>query len=130
VELAQQFPLNAERYFVLDRGTRVEVELFRPESVPVETDIELLSQQYDQIAGTMTVKFEDKEQTLPQMGRYSESPDRSVREAAWRAVADRRMTDVNAVNTIYDAMIAIAKRQLDKRGLAAVLRRQFPGSTV
>ena len=31
---------------------------------------------------------------------------------------------------LYDAMIAIAKRQLDKRGLAAVLRRQFPGSTV
>ena len=106
VELAKQFTLNAERYFVLDRGTRVEVELFRPENVPLETDVELLSQQYDQIAGTMTVKFEDKEQTLPQMGRYSESPDRSVREAAWRAVADRRMNDVNAVNTIYDAMIA------------------------
>ena len=27
---------------------------------------------------------------------------------------------------LYDAMIAIAKRELDKPGLAAVLRRQFP----
>jgi death-on-curing protein len=28
-------------------------------------------------------------------------------------------------NELYDAMIAIAKRQMDKAGLAAVLRRQF-----
>jgi death-on-curing protein len=27
---------------------------------------------------------------------------------------------------LYDAMIALAKRRLDKRGLADVLRRQFP----
>lgn len=27
---------------------------------------------------------------------------------------------------LYDAMIAIARRQLDKRGLAEILRRQFP----
>ena len=28
---------------------------------------------------------------------------------------------------LYDAMIAIAKREMDKAGLAAVLRKQFPG---
>lgn len=29
---------------------------------------------------------------------------------------------------LYDAMIAIARRELDKAGLAAVLRKQFPRS--
>lgn len=29
-------------------------------------------------------------------------------------------------NELYDAMIAIARRQLDKAGLAAIFRRQFP----
>jgi len=29
---------------------------------------------------------------------------------------------------LYDAMIAIAKRRLDKAGLAAIFRRQFPKS--
>lgn len=106
VALAAQFPLNPDRYMVFDRSTRVDVELFRPENVPIETDLELLSQQFDQVAGAMTVQFEGKEQTFPQMGRYSESPDRAQREAAWRAVAERRFTDANSINTIYDAMIA------------------------
>ncbi len=106
VSLASQFKLNPERYMVFDRSTRVDVELFRPENVAIETDLELLSQQFDQIAGAMTVQFDGKEQTFPQMGRYSESPDRAQREAAWRAVTDRRFTDSNSINTIYDAMIA------------------------
>jgi oligoendopeptidase F len=29
-------------------------------------------------------------QTLPQMGKYQEATDRAVREAAWKAVAERR----------------------------------------
>ena len=106
VALAAQFKLNPDRYMVFDRSTRVDVELFRQENVAIETDLELLSQQFDQIAGAMTVQFDGKEQTFPQMGRYSESPDRAQREAAWRAVADRRFTDANSINTIYDAMIA------------------------
>ena len=106
IDLAARFKLNPDRYAVFDRSTRVDVELFRPQNVAIETDLELLSQQFDQTAGAMTVHFDGKEQTFPQMGRYSESPDRAQREAAWRAVADRRFTDVNAINTIYDAMIA------------------------
>ena len=40
--------------------------------------------------GSLTVEFEGKEQTLQQMGRYQEDPSRALREAAWKAVVDRR----------------------------------------
>src|SRR5690606_23180923 len=59
-----------------------------------------------QVIGAMNVTFDGREQTLPQMGRYQESQDRSVREAAWRAVAERRYQDHETIDGIYDEMIA------------------------
>jgi oligoendopeptidase F len=105
VELTARFDLDTQRYGVLSRDTRAEVEVFRDENVPIETELEKLSQKYQQIIGAMMVEFEGKEQTLPQMARYQELADREIREAAWRVVADRRLRDVEALNEIYDAMV-------------------------
>jgi oligoendopeptidase F len=110
VELAKQYPLNQERYGVLLRASQADVELFREENVPLETELAKLSQKYDQIAGAMTVQFQGEERTLPQMARYQEMQDRAVREAAWRAVMERRYRDADAINEVYDQMIALRTR--------------------
>ncbi|GMV25335.1 MAG: hypothetical protein AMXMBFR58_13660 [Phycisphaerae bacterium] len=99
--------LKAGRYLVLERDTAVEVDLFRQENVPLNTQLTLLGQQYDQIIGAMTVQFDGQERTLPQMGKYQEATDRSVREAAWRAVADRRLKDSGAIDDLYEKMISL-----------------------
>ena len=48
--------------------------------MPLQTKVDLLSQQYQTLCGAMTVIFEGKEQTLPQMGKYLLETDRSLRE--------------------------------------------------
>jgi oligoendopeptidase F len=116
-DLAGRHALPA-RYAVLLRNTRADVEVFRPENVPIETELSKLSQQYDQIAGAMTVEFDGREQTLPQMARYQESTDRFEREAAWRTVAERRFRDVDAINAIYDRMVALRHRVARNAGFA------------
>jgi oligoendopeptidase F len=110
VELSTAHPLEEGRYGVLLRGSRADVELFRPENVPLETELAKLSQKYDQVCGAMTVKFEGEENTLPQMARYQEVQDRSVREGAWRAVVERRYRDQQTISGIYDEMIALRDR--------------------
>ncbi|MCA9310622.1 MAG: M3 family oligoendopeptidase, partial [Phycisphaerales bacterium] len=105
VELAERFPLDADRYHVVNRDVRREVELFRDQNVPIETRLAKLSQKYDQIAGAMTVEFDDAERTLPQMARYLQKSDRKVRESAWRAIASRRLKDRDAIDGLYDEMI-------------------------
>lgn len=116
VELFGKFPLDARRYGVLGRDTAAEVELFREENVPIQTELAKLSQKYDQIAGAMSVEFEGRERTLPQMARYQEVTDRAVREAAWRTVAERRYRDHAAINEIYDQMIALRDRMARNAG--------------
>lgn len=107
VEAAKRFPLPPERYHVLLRSAQADVELFREENVPLQTELAKLSQKYDQITSVMTVSFDDGEKTLPQMARYQEVPDRPMREAAWKAVADRRFRDVEPINDIYEQMIRL-----------------------
>lgn len=107
VELASQHKLDEARYGVLLRGTRADVDLFREENVPLETQLAVLGQKYEEICGAMSVTFDGTEKTLPQMARYQEVTDRATREAAWRAVADRRLKDKDAIDTVYDEMIQV-----------------------
>ncbi len=109
VELVEKFGdgERMERYLVLHRDTRAEVELYRDENVPLETELSKLSQKFDQITGVMMVEFEGESRTLPQMGLYQESTDRAQREAAWRAVADRRLEDADAIEDVFDEMITL-----------------------
>lgn len=102
--------LDQERYEVLLRDLRARVEIFRPENVPLETEIDKLSQEYQSICGAMTVTFRGEERTLPQMGRYQEETDRATREEAWRAVAERRMQDREPVEGIFDRLVALRHR--------------------
>jgi oligoendopeptidase F len=102
--------LDQERYGVLLRSVRQEVKLFRAENVPLQTEATKLDQQYSEISGAMTVQFEGQERTLPQMGRYLEETDRAKREAAWRAVAERRLQDAAKIDAIYDQLIALRHR--------------------
>ncbi len=98
--------LDQDRYGVLLRRLRTNVGLFRDENVPIETELSLLDQKYARTCGAMTVEFEGEEKTLPQMSRYFEMTDRAVRESAWRAVAARRLQDRDAIDDIFDEMIA------------------------
>lgn len=107
VELAATYGLDEGRYGVLLRSARAEVELFREANVPLFTELEKLAQQYQRIIGTMTVEFDGQERTLPQMGQYMEMTDRSVRERAWRAVAERRLREQETLDELFDRMIAL-----------------------
>lgn len=117
-ELSLESGTDGERYKVLTRDTRCEVELFREENVPLETELALLGQKYDQTIGAMTVEFDGREQTMPQMARYMESTDRAQREGAWRAMIARRLRDAGAIDEIYDQMIALRDKVGKNAGFA------------
>lgn len=108
-ELFEQIEMDDERYGLLRKKTKREVELFKEENVPLETQLAKLDQKYDEICGKMTVEFKGEERTIPQMGKFLQDNDRAVREAAWRGVADRRLADKEAIEDIFDQMVE--KRQ-------------------
>lgn len=96
--------LDEKRYQVYIRDMKCNVELFVDENVKLQTQVDLLSQEYQTVSGAMTVEFEGKERTLPEMSKYLLETDRSLRERAWRATAQRRLKDKEALETIFDKM--------------------------
>ncbi len=115
-KLASELDLDGARYEVINRDTAADVELFRPENVPLETELAKLDQKYDTICGEMMVTYKGDEKTLPQMGVYQESTDRTVREETWRLVADRRLKDVEPINAIYDEMVGLRDKVAKNAG--------------
>ncbi len=116
VRLMEQVAHDKARLGVLDRAARADVSIFREENVPLQTELTLLAQKYDQIVGAMTVRFDGEERTLPQMARYQEVTDRATREAAWRGVASRRLRDAEAIDAIFDQMVALRHRVATNAG--------------
>jgi oligoendopeptidase F len=49
--------LAPDRYKVLVRSARNQVDLFRAENIPIQTELSKLSQQYQKICGAMMVEF-------------------------------------------------------------------------
>ena len=105
--LSERLGLTGGRYEVLHRDTKADVDLFRAENVPLQTKLDVLSQEHQAITGAMTVEFEGETKTMPQMAVYQESTDRPRREAAWRASAERRLEDREKIDAIFDEMVGL-----------------------
>jgi oligoendopeptidase F len=116
VEMAERFGLGGARYEVLARDVKADVELFRDENVPIQTEIDKVEQTYTETVGAMTVEFDGEEKTLPQMAVYLQETDRDVREKAWRGIAQRRLQDATKINGIYDRLIELRHQMAQNAG--------------
>lgn len=99
--------LSSERYFILVRSLRNDIDLFREANIPLETEESKLSQSYQKLMGSLTVQFEEKEQTMQQMGRYLEDPNRELRAAAWKAMVSRRLAEKQSIEKIFNQLLAV-----------------------
>jgi len=102
--------LPKRRYEVFDRDIKLQVELFRPENVALETEEAKLSQQYQKLSGSLTVQFRGEELTLAQMGRFLEEPDRALRREAWELVAKRRLEEAEKFEEIFDELVRLREQ--------------------
>ncbi len=127
VALSERYPLDPQRYEVILRDTRAGVDLFREENIPIQTELSRLEQRFEQIAGAQTVRFEGRERTLPEMATYQERPDRSLRERAWRAVAERRLEDGEALDALYDEMVRLRDEMARNADCPSFIEYAFKG---
>jgi len=99
--------LRAERYAVMDRMIESNVALFRDENVPLQTQEALLGKEYQKRMGAMTVIVDGQELTLQQAAKCLEEPDRDLRRQVWEQIANRLLQDNEALEGLYDQLIAL-----------------------
>lgn len=113
------------RFFVFDRERQLQVELFRPENVPLETEEAKLCQQYQKLIGSLTVNFRGQEHTLAQMGRYLEDPDRVLRQEAWELTANRRLKEAPQIEEIFEQLLKLREQIATNAGFSNYLQYAF-----
>ena len=94
-------------YEVFLRNLRVEVELYREENVPLLTEERKLSQEFEKISGAQNAVFRGEVYTLTEIMRFLEETDRATREEAWRARAEAKLADAEALDDLYDRMYEV-----------------------
>lgn len=99
--------LDQQKYFILIRGTKKALELFREENVPLQTEIQLEQQKYQAIAGSMSVQLNGQEYTLEQAAVFLKDVNRSIRQEAWAAISKRRLQDKEKLNDLFDKLVKL-----------------------
>lgn len=125
--LAEQahWDIKQKRYGIYARKIQTDVELFVQENVMLQTEVDLRTQEYQTIAGAMTVEFEGKERTLPEMGKFLLEPDRSLRQRAWKAAAERRLRDKDKLERLFDRLLSLRVKIAENTGCANFMEYKF-----
>jgi oligoendopeptidase F len=110
--------LTEAKYRILTRKWQADVDLFRPENIPLEVELAKLTNEFDKISGSQMATIDGKDYTLPQAARFLEETDRALRERAWRAIASRRLADRAALDAIFDKMRAVRSKIASNAGKA------------
>lgn len=110
--------LPKERYEVFNRDTALRVELFRDENVALETEEAKLGQQYQKLSGSLTVEFQGRERTLPQMAPFLEEQDRPLRQEAWELTAKRRLQETESFEKFFEGLLHLREQMAKNAGFS------------
>lgn len=117
--------LDKDYYGIFERSVLTQLELFRVENIPLETELSKLTNTYDETMGGITVHFDGVEYTPQRMSKFLLEPDRELRERSWRATADRKLREKDKLNELYEKQIRLREQIARNAGLANYRDYQF-----
>jgi oligoendopeptidase F len=98
------------------RNMVTEAEIFREANVPLFTQERELGIQYNQVVGAQTVTWEGEELTITQLKLKLQTDDRGLREAVWKAIAERRLADRAALNDLWTKFLPLREQMAKNAG--------------
>lgn len=96
--------LREPGYSILLRGMTKAVEIFREKNIPIMTEIQTKTTEYQAITGAMTVTINGEEMTLQKAGSFLTATDRELRKEAWLKPGERRALDSEKLDTLFNEL--------------------------
>ncbi|WP_306639851.1 M3 family oligoendopeptidase [Sanyastnella coralliicola] len=108
--------LDGEAFRIYLRGINRSIELFREENIPLQTKAQELAQEYGGVSGAMTIDWEGETLTMQQAGQKLQSTDRELREKVFKTMQERRLTDVDKIEGIFDELVKLRHEMATNAG--------------
>ena len=102
----------------LYRRLQAEADLFRPENIPLETEINKLGNEYDKVVGAMSIDWHGQVETMAEADVHLQDPDRSQREQAWHKIMDRWLQERTALDELFLKMLLLRRQLAHNSGRA------------
>jgi oligoendopeptidase F len=102
--------LDKDKYFTYIRNVKKNIDLFREANIPLQAEINVLQQQYGQVAGAMTVTVDGQEYTLQQAAKFLEDPVREKREDVYRKINERRLQDKETLDSLFTKLVELRNK--------------------
>ena len=102
--------LDQEKYRIYLRGLKKAIEIFREENIPLFTEMETKQQEYGAMAAKMTVEIDGEKMTMQKAAQFLKSTDRAKRELVFATMNERRLQDRDALDKLYDELIALRQQ--------------------
>jgi oligoendopeptidase F len=100
----------AEDEVELLKRFQAEVRVFDERNVPILSELMKLGNQYDKIAGGLSIDWDGQTETLPQAQSHLRQTDRAERERAWRLIMDAYLSRREALNELYMQMLDLRRQ--------------------
>lgn len=105
---------------------RTQIDIFRDENVPIFAELEEHNTRYQRITGSIMVEWEGVERPLPQLQPFLKSPDRAIRERAFRTASRPYIERRGELAKLYDRMYQLRMRAARNAGFANFRDYIFP----
>jgi oligoendopeptidase F len=102
-----------------------QVQLFREENIPIETELRMLGNEYGNIMGTLQVEHQGQTLTLQQAAKLLKENDRALRESIYRKIGAARLEKRDQLNQLLSKMIRLRHQMALNAGFPNYLEYKF-----
>jgi oligoendopeptidase F len=94
-------------YYIYFRSIKNAIDLFREENIPLQAELQTLSQKYGSISGAMSVDIDGETLTLQQASNKLKEVDRERRKNAYEIINNRRLESKKELDELFDQLIKL-----------------------
>lgn len=102
--------LDETQYFIHIRHLQNSIKLYRDENVLLSAELAVKEKSYRVTVGNLSIWLDGKELTLQQTAQRLHSPDRSQREAAFRAMNECWLTVSDTLDALYEELCRLRQQ--------------------
>ncbi|HHG84816.1 MAG TPA: M3 family oligoendopeptidase [Bacteroidetes bacterium] len=99
--------LDPEKFKILIRSTRNNIEMFRKENVPLLTEINQTARKFDETVAQLHIVEKGEKITLQKAASLLEKEDRAYREKIWNSITKARFAFRDQFNSLFGELIRL-----------------------
>lgn len=97
--------LPQEKYQIFRRKINNSVDLFSPDNVDLQKDVQLQSKEFGRILSQMTIGMDGQQLTLQKATALLEERDRDVRSNVYHKINQRILQDTEELEELFDSLL-------------------------